>query len=177
MPQSDHYKSESLPWRVIPEMAGGGYFFDLASHTFDLLDYYFGPITSAYGKVDNQMKLYPAEDIVSASFDFENGVIGSGLWCFTSTVKEDSLEIIGQQGKISLSTFSQDPIFVEIDKKRESIQIDHPEHIQQPHIQSIIDEILGKGKCPSHGNDAARTSWVMDQIIQDWRTSKAIKFD
>jgi predicted dehydrogenase len=177
MPQSDQYVSDSLPWRVLPEMAGGGYFFDLASHTFDLLDFYFGPITSAYGNVDNQMKLYPAEDIVSASFVFENGIIGSGLWCFTSTIEEDSIEIVGQYGKISLSTFSPVPIIVEANRKRESFEIDHPEHIQQPHIQSIIDEILGRGKCPSHGNNAARTSWVMDQIIQDWRTSKGIKFN
>ena len=28
-----------LPWRVLPEIAGGGLFVDLGSHTLDLLDH------------------------------------------------------------------------------------------------------------------------------------------
>jgi predicted dehydrogenase len=177
MPQADQYGTESPPWRVIPNMSGGGFFFDLASHTFDLLDFYFGPISSAYGNAENQMNLYPGEDIVSASFQFENNIIGSGLWCFTSNIKEDSIEIVGQIGKISFSTFSTVPVKIHLDDKSESITIDHPEHIQQPHIQSIVNELLGEGECPSHGNSAARTTRVMDQIIKNWRISNNIKFE
>jgi predicted dehydrogenase len=176
MPQADQYKSDPLPWRVIPEKSGGGYFFDLASHTLDLLDYYFGPVTSVYGNANNRMNWYPAEDTVSASFTFENNVIGSGLWCFTTAVKEDRIEIIGENGTISFSTFSHIPITIQTNSSKETIKIDHPAHIQQPHIQSIIDELLGKKKCPSTGETAARTSWVMDQIIKDWRNAKGIKF-
>jgi predicted dehydrogenase len=33
----DEY-SNGLPWRVIPEKAGGGLFFDLAAHQLDILD-------------------------------------------------------------------------------------------------------------------------------------------
>jgi len=177
MPQADQYEKDPLPWRVIPHMSGGGFFFDLATHTLDLLDYYFGPISSVCGLADNQMNIYPAEDVVSASFIFENGVIGSGIWCFSTSVKEDIIEIIGQDGKIVFSTFSSDPIKIYKNDKQESIHIDHPDHIQQPHIQSIVDEILGTGKCPSHGNTAARTSWVMDQIIKNWRISSGVNFD
>ena len=36
-------------WRVKPEIAGGGYFHDLASHQLDYLDFLFGPITQAKG--------------------------------------------------------------------------------------------------------------------------------
>ena len=177
MPQADQYETDSPPWRVIPKMSGGGFFFDLASHTLDLLDYYFGPVSSVYGIAENQMKVYPAEDVVSAGFQFENGIVGSGHWCFTSNIEEDSIEIIGQSGKISFSTFSLMPITIHKNDKQKAIQIDHPVNIQQPHIQSIVDELLDDGLCPSHGNSAARTSWVMDQIIEDWRTSNAVTFE
>jgi predicted dehydrogenase len=176
MPQADLYKSDPLPWRVIPEKSGGGYFFDLASHTLDLLDYYFGPVSSVYGNVNNQMNWYPAEDTVSASFTFENNVNGSGLWCFTTSIEKDRIEIIGENGLISFSTFSRIPIAIQRNGKKETINIDHPAHIQQPHIQSIIDELLDGKKCPSTGETAARTSWVMDQIIKDWRSANGIKF-
>lgn len=177
MPQADQYGTDSPPWRVIPQISGGGFFFDLASHTLDLLDFYFGPISSACGHAENQMNSYSAEDIVSASFVFENGIVGNGLWCFTSNIEEDLVEIVGQNGKIVFSTFSLEPITIHAKNKQVSIKIDHPEHIQQPHIQSIIDELLGVGKCPSHGETAARTSRVMDQITEKWRTSIGIKFD
>jgi predicted dehydrogenase len=45
-------------WRVDPEIAGGGYFFDLASHQLDLLDFFFGPVISAKGFSANQAKAY-----------------------------------------------------------------------------------------------------------------------
>ena len=35
--------ANALPWRVIPEISGGGLFFDLASHQLDFLDYLLGP--------------------------------------------------------------------------------------------------------------------------------------
>jgi len=177
MPQADQYGTDSPPWRVIPQISGGGFFFDLASHTLDLLDFYFGPISSVCGHAENQMKLYAAEDNVSASFVFENGIIGSGHWCFASRVEEDLVEIVGQNGKIIFSTFSADPLTIHTKDKQETIHIDHPDHIQQPHIQSIVDELLESGKCPSHGESAARTSWVMDQITESWRTSVGIRFE
>ena len=43
-------------WRVNPKIAGCGYFCDLASHMFDLLQYYFGNIISVKGITTNQGK-------------------------------------------------------------------------------------------------------------------------
>ena len=43
-PRSDDFK-KPLPWRVIPEISGGGYIYDLGSHQLDVIDYFFGPIT------------------------------------------------------------------------------------------------------------------------------------
>ncbi|MEZ4830845.1 MAG: Gfo/Idh/MocA family oxidoreductase [Caldilineaceae bacterium] len=72
----------NLPWRVQPEIAGGGHFFDLASHQLDFLDYLFGPIVSAQGQATNQTGIYPAEDIVSANYAV-SGVQDPASWCFT----------------------------------------------------------------------------------------------
>jgi predicted dehydrogenase len=36
--------SSPTPWRVDPARSGGGYFFETASHTLDILDFFFGPI-------------------------------------------------------------------------------------------------------------------------------------
>ena len=45
----DFLRKEHPPWRVVPEIAGGGLFVDLASHTLDLLDFLLGPIAASAG--------------------------------------------------------------------------------------------------------------------------------
>lgn len=166
-PQERDYNKDNLPWRVKPEIAGGGYFFDLASHQLDFFDYLFGPIKSAKGHCTNQLKLYDAEDIVTGSYLFESNIIGSGSWCFTMTNGEkiDSTEIIGSRGKISFSFFEKNPIEIITNEQSNSFSEDFPQHVQQPLINSLVDDLLGKGNCVSTGDSAARTNWVMEQIL------------
>src|SRR3954470_24218821 len=87
----------NLPWRVVPAVAGGGLFLDLASHTLDLCDSFFGPVTEASGVAANQAGLYDAEDIVAAHLRFASGVVGVGSWCFTAGDRLDGVEIVGSQ--------------------------------------------------------------------------------
>ncbi|HEV8130378.1 MAG TPA: Gfo/Idh/MocA family oxidoreductase [Acidobacteriota bacterium] len=165
------YDSQNLPWRVNPEIAGAGQFLDLASHTLDYLDYILGPIVKATGNATNHAGLYPAEDIVAGSFIFQSGVHGTGLWCFTAFAPEDVTEIVGSKGKISFSTFDTTPVVLTASESVQQFSIDNPIHIQQPLIQAIVDELNGVGRCPSTGQTAARTSRVMDCMLESWRDS------
>ena len=47
--------------------------------------------------------------------------------------------------------------------------IGDPEHVHQPLIQTIVDELNGNGKCPSTGESGARTARVMDAILAEFR--------
>ncbi len=159
---ADNRQSDN--WRVNPEIAGGGYFFDLASHQLDIMDFLFGPIKDAQGFKHNQAHLYPAEDIVMGSFYFDNGIIGSGNWCFTtSTVSEiDKTTIVGSKGQISFPFFGDNMVTLELEgQEKEVMAFEMPKHIQQPLIQTIVDELLGRGACPSTGVSGARTNRVM----------------
>ncbi len=166
--------STDAHWRVDPEIAGGGYFYDLASHQLDFLDFLFGPIKAAKGMAANQAGIYPAEDVVSASFEFENGILGSGSWCFTTAeiANKDLTTIVGSKGQISYPTFGEPYVLLETDEKgAERFDFEMPKHIQYFLIESIVKELLGKGKCPSTGITAARTNWVMEQIVYGRQSS------
>jgi predicted dehydrogenase len=152
-------------WRVDPQVAGCGYFCDLASHQFDILQFFFGPIKSASGFSSNQMGVYKAEDIVSGCFIFESGIHGAGLWCFSAYSELDRTEIIGENGKITFSTFDTEPIVFQTNNKVENYLMDNPAHVQQPLIQTIVNELLGFGKCPSTGRTASLTNRVMDLML------------
>ncbi len=168
-PRPEEQSPESLPWRVQPEIAGGGRFVDLASHQFDFLDYVLGPVQAVQGFADNQARLYPAEDVVTAAFVFENGVQGVGAWSFTAAEEFDRIEIIGSSGKLVFSTFDARPVTLITAAGRTEFEIDYPAHVQQPLIQTVVDELNGGAVCPSPGQSAARTSWVLDQILKGYQ--------
>ncbi len=155
-----------LPWRLIPELSGGGLFHDVASHTLDVLDYILGPIAKASGLSANQAKAYAADDIVSANFEFSNGALGIAVWCFNSFKYFDINEITGSKGKITFSTFGAAPITVETEDGVKEYAFTNPAHVQQPLIQAVVNELHQQGKSPSNGVSAARTSWVMEQILK-----------
>ncbi|WP_270182252.1 Gfo/Idh/MocA family protein [Alkalihalobacillus sp. CinArs1] len=156
------------PWRVKPETSGAGLFYDVGSHTLDLLDYLLGPISDIKGSAYNLAGSYPAEDTVNGAWRFESGAVGTGVWNFSSYKNEDDNRIVGTRGEIQFSTFDDKPILLKTDSVEESFRIEHPHHIQQPHIQSIVDELLGNGKCPSTGNTALRTNKAMDMLVEEY---------
>ena len=98
-PNNLDYNHDNLPWRAQADISGGGYFYDLAPHQIDLLQEMFGCILEASGYKSNRGKLYQAEDTLSACFQFDNGLVGSGPWCFVAheSAKADRLEIIGDK--------------------------------------------------------------------------------
>jgi len=157
---------EKENWRVDPKMAGGGYFYDLASHQLDFLDYALGPIAKVRGVSANQSGLYKAEDIVSLSFQFESGVLGSGTWSFNTgkSSEKDMTSIIGSKGQINYISFGDGRVFLKTDAKGEEVfhQV-LPEHIESNLIQIINNELRGIGKCPSTGISGARTNWVLEE--------------
>jgi predicted dehydrogenase len=155
-------------WRVDPAIAGGGRFVDLASHTLDLLDYILGPVSEVHGLAGNQAGMYAAEDIVSAAFTFASGVRASGLWWFTSPAAVDRTEILGTHGAVAFASFDEAPVRLTVGSDTTELTIPHPPHIQQPLIQSVIDELNGVGRCPSTGETAARTTRVMDAILASY---------
>jgi predicted dehydrogenase len=162
-----------LQWRVNPENSGGGLFHDLASHQFDYLDYLLGPIVEAGGISANQGKFYAADDIVSASFSFKNGVVGSGIWCFTSapSTDKDKTTIIGSKGEIEFATFANSTVYLDSESTgKTKYHFETPMHIQEPLIRLVVNNLLGNAISPSNGITGARTSWVMEQICENGAT-------
>ena len=167
-PRDLDYKNEKeLPWRLQPDIAGGGYFYDLAPHQIDLLQNIFGVITRAHGYPANRAHLYKAEDTVSACFFFENGVTGSGSWCFVGheSAKEDRIEVIGDKGSLSFSVFTYEPIVLITSEGKQSITVPNPSYVQLPIIKHVIEHLQGIGHCECTSISATPVNWVLDRIL------------
>ncbi len=165
-PRPDDYKNP-LPWRLTPQ-AGGGKFVDIAVHVLDALSFFFGKITEASGLSANYAGLYPVEDTVTATYKFENGVIGSGLWCYVADTDLEQVTIIGSKGKITFSAMNMEPVVVEsTDKPTQVFEFQMPEHIGQAYIQSIVNEILGIQKSNADTVCAAYVTKAVEKILKN----------
>jgi len=103
--------------------------------------------------LQNQAGKYKAEDIVTGTFRFASGVQGAGTWCFSAYDSRDLIEIVGTEGKITFSTFDARPIALTTHDGPTEFSLDYPQHIEQPLIQMVVNELNGIGKGPQHWGD------------------------
>lgn len=166
-PRDLDYNRKQLPWRVQRDIAGGGYFYDLAPHQLDLLQELFGPITRASGFCSNRAGLYDTEDTVSASFQFLDGLPGSGTWCFCAhdSARTDRIQIIGDSGQLCFSVFTYEPIRLTTEQGVEDFDIPNPPHVQMPLITQVVEHLQHKSVCEMDSVSATPVNWVMDKIL------------
>lgn len=170
-------KPEEMHWHVFPEIAGAGHFFDLASHQFDYLDFIFGPVQQVSGYAENKAGLYPAEDTVTGTWKHQSGVSGTGSWCFVvdKSSEKDEIEIIGEKGKIILPCFTHGNVLMQNKNGTQEFEFTNPEHISQHLVQQVSDEFRGIGKSVSTGISAARTNWVLDEMVKNYYNKTTVE--
>jgi predicted dehydrogenase len=159
-------------WRVDPAIAGAGLFFDVGSHSLDLVDFLAAPIRQVAGFSANTGGAYRAEDLTTASFVLESGVAGTGLWNFNADRARDGIRFTGTDGEVWTPVFVDGDVIVSRGGRDESHHVRNPPHVHQPLIQMIVDELHGRGRCASTGESAARTSWVMDRCVAAYYKNK-----
>jgi predicted dehydrogenase len=163
-------------WRFNTEIAGAGLFLDLASHYFDIIDFLAGPITAAAGFPLNTGGSYAAEDVTATAFQIGNQVAGTGVWNFNASTSADSIVFTGSAGEIATAVRADQDVIVTrpstglgAGSAPSVYRFRNPPHVHQPLIQTIVDELRGKGKCESTGESGARSAWVTDTCLANYR--------
>ena len=101
------------------------------------------------------------------------GVHGIAQWSFCAFRRQDEIEITGDRGQLRFATFEDVPVVLETEAGVQTFDIPNPSSIQQPLIAHLVDELRGSGRSPSTGISAARTSAVIDQVLQDYRARQS----
>jgi len=161
---------KDTPWRLKPEISGGGHFVDLASHMLDYLDFLYGPVRVVNSIVMNQSGLFEVEDFVMANLLLGGEIPCSMTYCFSAdkSAAKDVIEITGDKGRLTFSCFNYTTVELANGNGTEVYPNDKPDHVQQPLIETVVNNLLGKGVCNSTGISAARTSRVIDEILSGY---------
>jgi 1,5-anhydro-D-fructose reductase (1,5-anhydro-D-mannitol-forming) len=158
-----HHRKGGM-WRTDAALAGAGHFLDVGSHALDILDFILGPLSDVAGSAANLASDYDVEDSVALTFR-AGGAQGSMSWNFASTVSDDTMRLSGTEGQVTFPMFTSRPVKLEDASGEHLFDLPYPKHVGQPLIQSMVDDLLGRGECPSTGESARRTSRVMDGVL------------
>lgn len=162
--QSNMIAQTETNWRVDPSVSGGGLFYDLAPHQLDLMLYFFGRAKKVSGISFNASGYYNADDTTNGQILFESNVLYSGSWCFTSYEREDRCEIIGSKGKISFSVFDHNPLVIEKDGQKATLEFEKLQHVQQPMIQNVVEYFLEQTPNPCSPSEGVQVMKMMDAM-------------
>jgi hypothetical protein len=70
---------------------------------------------------------------------------------------------------LTTPVFADGDVIVQWGDHEEVLPIRNPPHVHQPLIQTVVDELRGRGRCESTGESGARASWVMDRLLERYR--------
>jgi predicted dehydrogenase len=99
-------------WRQDPATGGGGALIDMGGHCIDLLEMFFGKVTSVSCLVNNTIHDYKSEDSAVAMLFFENGALAivDTFFCIPDNSSKNALELYGSKGSIlARGTIGQGP--------------------------------------------------------------------
>jgi predicted dehydrogenase len=155
--RSDSQKTIS-GWRGNAAVAGGGLFFETDVHLVDLLDFLFGPLHDWSVDALSYNNSRPGEDSAALIARGRDDILISGLWQYGAFKSQDYCEAAGDKGILTFPGMSAGgKALLETAAGIEEITLPEVEHVGMPLEQSIMDELLGRGTCPSTLETAMRT--------------------
>ncbi|MDN5871346.1 MAG: Gfo/Idh/MocA family oxidoreductase [Nitrococcus sp.] len=200
VPVSLRYRLSRPPgpegWRHDPGVSGGGLFWDLGGHVFDLFDDWLGPLAFLGGDAIDVLPAHRAEDAVALVFTTAAGALGSAHFNFAAPRPIEELEIEGTGGSVRLACLSpSSPVEVEWkgpgygrpraprlrrwldelrgrDKHRrwlrETLVRPAGKWVQAPMLASINQDLLGGPRSMARAEAALRTSRILDAALADY---------
>jgi len=89
-------------WRQDPKLGGGGALIDMATHLYDLLAWYAGPVRRVAAMVNTLVQDYKSDDASTTLLEFKSGAQATVdcFYCIPDEASRTRLEIYGSQGAV-----------------------------------------------------------------------------
>lgn len=159
---------DPLPWRLRPDISGGGIFMDTGVHRLDIILFLLGEMTDIRGQVANLSGAAPAEDSVTFAFRLaDSGALGTVTCHFgLAPIARDRLEIVGTEAVLLFDSFDA-PFFTvqKSDGTAETHPYPDPAPVHLPFVESLIRVYNGEPIPHVTGEEALKTNAVVAQIM------------
>lgn len=166
-PKATAPPSGPLPWRLRPEISGGGLFMDTGVHRLDITLYLLGDMADVRGQTANLSHSSPADDSVAFTFRLaDSGALGTVTCHFgLAPVRRDRLEIVGTDAVLLFDSFD-DPFFTvqrEDGRTKRHTHAD-PSPVHLPFVQALLRVYDGEPVSHVDGREGMKTNQVVAQV-------------
>ncbi len=162
------------PWRVNPQIAGGGFLTDVGSHRLDLLVYLLGDVREVSAFVDTLSFDIEVDDSASLLLKFENGAqaVVSCHWNIGAGV--DQLEIAGLEGRIYASSVDGGELTVYTSGDSEEYHLSRPEITHLNLVEQFVNCLTAGGPNPLPGEEGMKTTAIMEAAYRSSEQRAAV---
>lgn len=159
-------ESEERGWLRVPEMAGGGPLYDVASHRIDALNFLFGQPERAVGIRSNALHDLRVEDSASVLIGYKSGLHGVVDARWNSRVPRDEFRVVGTGGELVLTPLNGPLLRGPADQQQE---LPSAENVHAPLVRNFVDAVLEGTPLLCPGEQAIWTDWVTEQVMRGAR--------
>lgn len=171
-------KEAETTWLYNPTLSGGGKFYDIAPHTIDIMNFLFGNIKTVEGTARNLGTGCPLENIVEFSFMTETGVMGKARFDCVSKEKSDRMTVTGTMGSLEFSVHGKTDVILRDNEQkiRGEFNLPDPQTVEQPMVQSVVEDLLGISECESKAGEVLITYRIIDEILEGFYGGRSDDF-
>jgi predicted dehydrogenase len=96
------YPQMAGAWRQDPKLGGGGALIDMATHLYDLLSWFAGPVRRVTAMVGTLVQQYKSDDASTTLLEFKSGAHGTVdcFYCIPDEASRTRLEVYGSKGAV-----------------------------------------------------------------------------
>lgn len=96
------YPQMAGAWRQDPKLGGGGALIDMATHLYDLLSWFAGPVRRVTAMVNTLVQQYKSDDASTTLLEFKSGAHGTVdcFYCIPDEASRTRLEVYGSKGAV-----------------------------------------------------------------------------
>lgn len=163
-------KEAETSWLYNPVLSGGGKYYDIAPHTVDIINFLFGDIIEVQGYAENLGTGCPLENIVTMSFKTVKGIEGKAKFNCVADTKSDRMIVTGTNGSMEFSVHGKTDVIVKDSGANvlEKFDMPDPATVEQPMVQSVVEDLLGISTCESKAGKVLVTYEIIDNVLGEF---------
>jgi predicted dehydrogenase len=156
--------NDSRAWLLKKAFAGGGPMFDFGCHRIEVLAHIFGHISKVAALTANALFNREVEDTATASFQFESGTCAVLTVTHAAREPQDSLDIFGSGGSISVPVLNEGRMRVGNDEGERWESHPPAANLHEPLITDFVQSVFAN-RAPKVGGEIGRMVARIEEAI------------
>jgi 1,5-anhydro-D-fructose reductase (1,5-anhydro-D-mannitol-forming) len=163
----------TLPWRLDPKIAGGGFLWDVGCHRLDLMVHFAGEVAEVSAFLDATAFTIPVEDSATLVMRFKNGAQGTGIYHWNVQSGGDTIEIGGTKGRIHCDMASgQVDLFTA--EGKQSWTLPPPAITHLGLVEDFVDAVQNNRPNCVDGAEGRKTNAILDAAVRSHEEKRTV---